>query len=162
MEVTSEMILEGLATRAKELAKEGGGMTAGQNWFADDLAYLPNNPHNRRRVKRAVAIAATKEGQEVSPQQAIRCGADGNLRVYIEYARVARRVRRLLLHDWQQGLLAGVPPMKFPALLYRHYFVEFGSLGQESGYLHPDGTKSKSGTYHGQAPECLSDLDIFK
>ena len=115
-----------------------------RDWLPDGHVRIPKNPHNMRRVKRALAVAGKREGRRFSLSGAISVEGE-HLFIYTSYARVDRIAHRILLHDWQEGRLKGVPAMKYPAEVYHRYYVYDGNLGSESGFLHPDGSFSKAG-----------------
>ena len=128
-------------------------------WLPDGHCRVPANPQNLKRVKRALALARKREGREFSLRGAIRV-LEGHILIHTRYARVNRLARRLLLHDWQQGRLKDVPPMEYPAAIYRRYYVFDGSLGSEMGYLYPDGTFVRVDTSQGEPSGKLSELII--
>lgn len=123
-----------------------------QDWLPDGHVRIPENPHNMKRVKRAIAVAKKREGRRFGLKGSIRVEG-GHLFIHTDYARVARIAHRILLHDWQEGRLKDVPAMKYPAQVYRRYYADDGNLGSEYGYLHPDGSFSKVG---GQGVQYLS------
>ena len=125
------------------------------------LVTIPDTRRNRKRVVRAIALAARDEGRNVRLGPSLYA-RDGVLSVFVPFERVHRSVRRRLIYDWQRGLLEGVPPMRAPVRVYAGYGVCDGEVYRYAGYLWPDGFFSRAETVSGRWDAPASEPDEYR
>ena len=111
------------------------------SYNVEQVCTIPNNVHNLRRVKRAIAIARDRCREWIRLHSVIYTTAD---RIFFDTPKpqVNRIAHRLLTHDWQAGRLADVAPMDYSAVLYTRVCsicAETQDTTYEIGMLSPQG-----------------------
>lgn len=136
--------------------------TAAISYNVEQVCTIPNNAHNLRRVKRAIAIARDRCREWIRLHSVICTTAD---RIFFDTPKpqVNRIAHRLLTHDWQAGRLSDVAIMDYSAVLYTRVSsicAETQDTTYEIGMLSPQGVFYKEIVTIPLEFRCITPVDL--